>query len=216
MFNHHDIWQAIDTLAEQKGLSTSGLAKQAGLDPTTFNKSKRTTAEGKLRWPSTESLSKILLVTNTPLHEFLSYLSGEEMESHYAHLPYLTDEKAGDGMLDVFLTQQASGQPSAIFDKISVLPPQKDKLLAFELTRASLKPLYKKNTILILDFSGDYRRHDRILVKPTQQNGDFICGPLIRETTGKIWLNDSLHDDMEVEMNKDDILWYAHILWASQ
>ena len=43
MLTHSDIWNAVDRLAARAGLSASGLAKKAGLDPTTFNKSKRIT-----------------------------------------------------------------------------------------------------------------------------------------------------------------------------
>jgi transposase-like protein len=71
MFTHEQIWEAIDQLAERHGYSPSGLARQAGLDPTTFNKSKRTSSEGKPRWPSTESISKILAVTGEQLPELL-------------------------------------------------------------------------------------------------------------------------------------------------
>ena len=70
MFTHEDIWSAIDQLAKENGYSTSGLAKRAGLDPTAFNKSKRVTKDGKERWPSTESVSKILFVTETSLVDF--------------------------------------------------------------------------------------------------------------------------------------------------
>lgn len=69
MFTHSEIWNAIDKLAEGKGYSPSGLAKKAGLDPTTFNKSKRLSADGKPRWPSTESISKILTVTGSTLSD---------------------------------------------------------------------------------------------------------------------------------------------------
>jgi len=70
MFSHDEIWQAIDRLAQRHGYSASGLARQAGLDPTTFNKSKRISADGKPRWPSTESLSKILTVTGEDVTTF--------------------------------------------------------------------------------------------------------------------------------------------------
>ena len=62
MFTHAQIWQGLDGLASAHGYSPSGLAKLAGLDPTSFNKSKRVSPEGKPRWPSTESLSKVLAV----------------------------------------------------------------------------------------------------------------------------------------------------------
>jgi hypothetical protein len=74
MFSHPEIWNAIDRLAKSEGFSPSGLAKLAGLDPTTFNKSKRTSPEGKPRWPSTESLSKILGATGYSFSDFARYL----------------------------------------------------------------------------------------------------------------------------------------------
>lgn len=70
MLTQEGIWGAVECLAELHGYSLSGLARQAGLDPTTFNRSKRTGPEGRPRWPSTESLALILEVTGTSLTEF--------------------------------------------------------------------------------------------------------------------------------------------------
>src|ERR1700759_3156427 len=75
MLTHPQIWRAIDALAARNGMSPSGLAKIAGLDPTTFNKSKRGTANGKLRWPSTESLAKVLAATGASLEDFVALVS---------------------------------------------------------------------------------------------------------------------------------------------
>ena len=72
MLKHADIWEAIDRLAQRHNLSPSGLAKRAGLDATTFNKSKRSTRDGKLRWPSTESIAKILAATGASLSDLLN------------------------------------------------------------------------------------------------------------------------------------------------
>lgn len=74
MFTHGQIWRAIDRLAERNELSVSGLARKAGLDPTTFNPSKRIAADGRPRWPSTESVAKVLETTDTSLEEFFSIL----------------------------------------------------------------------------------------------------------------------------------------------
>ncbi|MCB9988621.1 MAG: helix-turn-helix transcriptional regulator [Rhodospirillales bacterium] len=70
MFTHEQVWLAIDRLAQENGYSPSGLAKKAGLDPTAFNKSKRLSPDGKPRWPSMESISKILNVTGASLSNF--------------------------------------------------------------------------------------------------------------------------------------------------
>ena len=72
MFSHDRIWAAIDALAERNRLSPSGLARRAGLDPTSFNKSKRQGADGRQRWPSTESIAKVLDATGASIDEFFT------------------------------------------------------------------------------------------------------------------------------------------------
>ena len=47
-------------IAERYGFSASGLAKKAGLDPTSFNPSKRNGPDGRPRWPTTESIARVL------------------------------------------------------------------------------------------------------------------------------------------------------------
>ena len=71
MLSHDRVWAAIDALAARHGMTASGLARKAGLDATSFNKSKRTSPEGRDRWPSTESISKILRATGATLEDFL-------------------------------------------------------------------------------------------------------------------------------------------------
>lgn len=75
MFTHTELWSAIDALAKTAQLSASGLARRAGLDPTTFNKSKRFATDGRPRWPSTESLAKILELTATDMATFANLLA---------------------------------------------------------------------------------------------------------------------------------------------
>src|SRR5438105_15524112 len=71
------IWIALDRLAARVGLSPSGLAQRAGLDPTTFNKSKRVTSDGRERWPSTESIAKALAAADSSIDIF-ARLVGDE------------------------------------------------------------------------------------------------------------------------------------------
>ena len=80
MLSHRTVWLAIDQLAARNGMSTSGLAKRAGLDPTTFNKSKRRTRDGRERWPSTESLSKILKATGETLDTLTSLIETQSAD----------------------------------------------------------------------------------------------------------------------------------------
>ena len=75
---HGDIWGAIEKFAIEHGMSCSGLARRSGLDPTTFNKSKRWTKEGQPRWPSTNSISKILSATGASIQDFTKFVDGNE------------------------------------------------------------------------------------------------------------------------------------------
>ena len=75
---HYQIWHAIELFARDHGMSCSGLAKRSGLDPTTFNKSKRESVFGQPRWPSTETISKILNATNSAPQDFFKYIQDKE------------------------------------------------------------------------------------------------------------------------------------------
>src|ERR1700731_3238154 len=92
---HEQIWTALDRLAERSGISPSMLAKRAGLDPTTFNKSKRVTPDGRERWPSTESVAKALAATNTSIDTFV-HLIGETTRT-VRTVPLLGFAQAGNG-----------------------------------------------------------------------------------------------------------------------
>jgi phage repressor protein C with HTH and peptisase S24 domain len=72
---HEEIWGAIEKFALSQHKTCSGLARTSGLDPTTFNRSKRWSREGQPRWPSTQSIAKILSATGTTIDDFLRHLS---------------------------------------------------------------------------------------------------------------------------------------------
>ncbi len=74
---HDDVWRAIEQFAMEHNMSCSGLAKCSGLDPTTFNKSKRWSKQGQPRWPSTNSISKILASTGANLEDFTKFIPSD-------------------------------------------------------------------------------------------------------------------------------------------
>ena len=96
MLTHNQIWTAIDRLAARAKLTPSGLAKKAGLDPTTFNKSKRVTPEGRPRWPSTEFVAKALQATTTKFDTFVTLITdGGKSAMH--NVPVIGFAQAGAG-----------------------------------------------------------------------------------------------------------------------
>ena len=70
MITHQDIWSTIDEVAVSHKITPSRMAINCGLDATTFNKSKRLDSYGKLRWPSSETIIKILNKHNISMTEF--------------------------------------------------------------------------------------------------------------------------------------------------
>ncbi|HNY25718.1 MAG TPA: hypothetical protein PKJ33_04265 [Alphaproteobacteria bacterium] len=83
VLTHEDVWRGIEIFAHEHNMSCSGLAKIAGLDPTTFNKSKRFSKEGQPRWPSTLSVAKILNATGSGLLELLRYVQNNSSSKCY-------------------------------------------------------------------------------------------------------------------------------------
>ncbi|MAE43869.1 MAG: DNA-binding protein [Magnetovibrio sp.] len=210
MLTHSDIWRAIDRLAREHSFSASGLAKKAGLDPTTFNKSKRITREGKLRWPSTESVSKILKATEASLGEFVSYVDGGENIGVYRNVPLIGfAQAAGDGYFDV------AGHPAgASWDEIPFPALGDPHAYALEIGGDSLEPVYRDGDIMIVSPLANIRRGDRVLVKTI--GGEIVAKQLRRRSARKIDLLSFNPLDGERTLNVEEVEWIARIVWASQ
>ena len=81
IMTHYQVWHAIELFARSQGLSCSSLAKRSGLDPSTFNKSKRFTKHNRPRWPSTSSIAKIISATGVKSQDFFRFLVIDEPDS---------------------------------------------------------------------------------------------------------------------------------------
>lgn len=77
---HNELWTAICNLADNFHISCSKLAKISGLDPTTFNRSKYTFANGQPRWLSTYTISRVMDATGITLSEFATFLPSDTHE----------------------------------------------------------------------------------------------------------------------------------------
>ena len=74
MTDPQKVWKAIYELAKLNNLTLSGLAKKAGMDKTSFNKSKQFYKTGQPRWPSVETINKILHATKMNWDDFCNLL----------------------------------------------------------------------------------------------------------------------------------------------
>jgi phage repressor protein C with HTH and peptisase S24 domain len=210
MFTHAQIWSAIDRLAARAGLSASGLARRAGLDPTTFNKSKRITAAGRARWPSTESISKALTATATPLHVFVGLTEQTAGGATTQAVRLLGFAEAGaDSYFD------DGGLPAGQgWDEIAFPSVNDEHAYALEISGASMEPAYRHGDVILVSPSAPVRRGDRVVVRT--KGGEVMAKELKRRSAKSIELKslNAAHPDRTLAAN--DVLWIARILWASQ
>ena len=206
LLSHGRIWAAIDALAARHGMTASALARTAGLDPTTFNKSKRMTAEGRPRWPNTESLSRILEATGTDPEAFLS----GEGTARQNRVPLIGFAQAGGG--GYF---DDAGFPTGGGWEETAFPEIKDEhAYALEVTGDSMEPFYREGDIIVVSPAAEVRRGDRVVVKTVA--GEVMAKVLMRRTRERIELHsfNPAHDPRILK--PQDILWMARIIWASQ
>jgi phage repressor protein C with HTH and peptisase S24 domain len=209
MLTHAQVWSAIDRLATRAGLSASGLAKRAGLDPTTFNKSKRFTAEGRARWPSTESIAKALAATATPIDVFVELINAGEGHATRA-VPLLGFAEAGSGgYFDDGGFPVGEGWDQIAFPAVS-----DEHAYALEVSGQSMEPAYREGDVIIISPAAQIRRGDRVVVRT--KGGEVMAKELKRRTAKTIELRSLNTEHSDRTLAATEVLWIARILWASQ
>jgi phage repressor protein C with HTH and peptisase S24 domain len=211
MLTHDQIWAALDALAVRHGLSPSGLAKRAGLDPTTFNKSKRESPNGKQRWPSTESISKVLTATSEPLETFVQLVMRAGAHKMPARLiPLIGFAQAGSqGYFD-----DAGFPVGAGWEEIAFPDVGDPHAYALEVSGESMRPVYRDGDRIIVSPSAATRRGDRVVVRTLA--GEVMVKELARQTAKRVEL-ESLNPEFEERVLEfSDILFMHRIIWSSQ
>lgn len=216
MLSHAQIWSAIDRLADHNGMSVSGLARRAGLDPTSFNKSKRKSVDGRLRWPSTESLSRILDAMDCSMERFIALVDSartdrpESQPAGRASVPLLGFAQAGDG--GYF---DDGGFPAGHgWDLIDLPTARAGHTYALTVQGDSMLPLYRNGDTLIVDPETQIRTGDRVVVKTRQ--GEVLAKKLRRQTSDTVDLQSLNPDHPDRTFEAGEIEWIARIVWASQ
>ena len=212
---HDEIWRAIDTLAAEHGLSPSGLARKAGLDPTSFNISKRRAADGRHRWPSTESLAKVLAATNADLSDFTALVQGaraipDQRGRARGKIPLIGLAQAGlSGFFD------DGGYPAgAGWEEVEL--PQTGDANAYALTISgdSMEPAYREGDAIVVSPAAPVRAGDRVVARAA--DGAVMAKLLRRRTAARIELASLNPSYPELNFAVQDIVWMHRIIWASQ
>jgi phage repressor protein C with HTH and peptisase S24 domain len=208
MLTHDQIWTALDRLAERGGLSASGLAKKSGLDPTTFNKSKRVTPDGRERWPSTESVAKALAATNSSIDTFVQ-LIGDSVRTVQS-VPLLGFAQAGSGG-----HFDESGFPIGKgWDEVALPSVNDEHAFALEISGDQMKPAYRDGDVIVVSPGTPIRRGDRVVVKT--RGGEVMVREMKRRTAKTLELQSLNPGNADRTLAAADVEWIARIVWASQ
>lgn len=214
MLSHSDIWNAIDGIADRHGLSASGLARLAGLDATAFNKSKRISKDGRQRWPSTESIAKVLHATGENFGAFLADRGAaapmRPSSAVRSFVPLLGLGQAGSGgFFDAAGFPQGQGWDEVVFPA-----SPEDGSYALEVAGDSMQPLYRDGDIIVVSPAVQMRRGDRIVVRT--RDGEVLVKVLHRQTARLVELHslNPAHPPRVLEIK--DIEGMGRIIWASQ
>jgi phage repressor protein C with HTH and peptisase S24 domain len=211
MFTHKQVWSAIDAVADRYGFSASGLAKKAGLDPTSFNPSKRNGPDGRPRWPTMESINRVLDASGATVEEFMSLLTSRKGAApRLKQIPLLGLAKAGKGGFF-----DDGGFPAGNgWDEIEVPGVTDPQAYALEITGDSMMPVYREGDIIVVSPAATIRKGDRVVVKT---NDGQVMAKIMQRQTAKTLELASFNPAHETKMlDMKDVDWMARIMWASQ
>ncbi len=215
---HEDVWRALDTLAAENGLSVSGLAKRSGLDPTTFNPSKRRMPDGRARWPSTESVAKVLDATGASLEAFTSLVSGARAlasggnaaRNVVRRVPLIGFAQAGgEGYFD------DGGYPvGGGWDEVSLPEIGDPNAYALEISGDSMEPVFRDGDQVVVSPAAPIRRGDRVVVRTVA--GEVMAKELTRRSARRMELKSLNPEHPNYSFDLNDVAWIHRIIWASQ
>lgn len=208
--SHARLWKALDALARREGTSPSGLARRAGLDATSFNPSKRfgPGEPSRPRWPSTESLTRVLEATGVSLGAFAALADDSPVEDR--SIPLLGLAMAGsEGFFD------DAGLPLAEGWDQTDLPTRKESLFSLTIDGDSMIPLYRPGDRVIVDLEAlDVRRGDRVAVRTV--GGETLAKEIAAMSPREVTLASINPAYPPRALPRREILWMARILWVSQ
>lgn len=205
---YEQVWDAVDKLARLHGLSPSGLARKAGLDATTFNKSKRIRPDGKKRWPSLDSINKILEACNVSFEQFYHLIDEELHQESLNAIPYITYSLLGSQVNvnnDRLVTEN--------WKQVN-FPDTTANLYAIDIDVSDFEPYYRMGSMVIVAQNSEIRKGDRIVV--FLKNGTILMKEFVHRTPSTLVLRNIGDAENQDNVNITDIELVNRILWAGQ
>ena len=210
MLKHDDIWRAIDSLARQNGLTASGLARKAGLDPTTFNKSKRVTASGRRRWPSTESVAKALEAVDATLDEFIGCVHRNGDRRKPREIPVAAQSKAA-----VASAYGDTGEPSGgVWDRRQLPEINDPDAYAIVVECDTGCSMMRSGSLVVAAPQANVDQGDRIIVRLA--SSEIVLAELVGRSEERIVIKPLCGGGENQALPVDEIAAMHRIVWAEQ
>jgi phage repressor protein C with HTH and peptisase S24 domain len=210
MLKHSDLWRAIDELAARHGLTPSGLARKAGLDPTTFNKSKRINASGRERWPSTESLAKAMDAIDATFEELFDLVECNKSRGKPGNLPI-----AGESDAAVSSAYNDVGLPYGPIWKSTRLPHVADPMAyAIRIESNDYRPALIPGGLVVASPYSPVDKGHRVVVR--LQTGKIQLAVLLHNTSEEIDIGPFCSEKMRRKLSANDVAALHRIVWVTQ
>jgi len=208
VLTHKQVWAAIDALAARYAMSASGLAKAAGLDPTTFNRSKRVAAGGKLRWPSTESIAKVLSATGASIEDFAALMAGSSPRGETRYVPLLRLSQLRERH-----AFDETGLPTGDgWERIAFPDLAEARSYALEITGDAFHPVYHAGDRILLAPQAELRRGDQVLAR--SNSGELELGTVAHITATHVALR-LLAGNEERAYERAKLALLHRVIWSS-
>ena len=205
---HSNVWRAIDTLASRNGLSLPELARSAGLDRRTFAPCRRS-RDGRPRWPTTESIARVLQATDCSMSQF-STLLREEGGQMPLRVPLIGFAQAGRaGFFDDAGYPIGGGWDTLDFPNLGDA-----NAYALKISGESMEPVYRDGDIIVVSPLSAVRPRDRVVVRTIAD--EVLAKQFVRRTETCIYLSSVNRAHGDLELAASDVVWMSRIVWASQ
>ncbi|MGB1361051.1 MAG: S24 family peptidase [Alphaproteobacteria bacterium] len=211
MIQHDKMWEAIDAIAGINGLTPSGLAKKAGLDPTIFNKSKRISKDGRQRWPSTESIARILDVIGMSMGQFADLMQSNENLGAIG-LP----KTKLSSLQNVKSFISSTGHVRSNYRDENMESTDIDgKSFMVRINTHDYADVYNRGDTLIAKITSNVRKGDKVIV--AVEEGDNIIATIQKISSHVISLKKIGENELEnpnIDLRK--VKWIARIIWKAE
>lgn len=164
MVKQETFWESLEKIAEREGIALSTLARQAGLDKTSMLPSKRYNLNGAMKWPSTETIGRVLNSLNISVQEYGAILAGTADAK--VSLPAVTLSDLKEAWTGLGVKEECKwseimlGSPRGKNNWVVLIDSDRD-------------PILPEGTTVVADDDTEPRPNDRVVVVSGDQTGIY-------------------------------------------